>query len=372
MIRLALLTEIPAPFRVPLFNELAATDDVDLSVQFLSLRDPKRPYYPVLRDEFRFGWEVLPGRNVVERPRWVVANRGVVRALRRRRADVVVLGGWNQPAFWTAAVYARTARIPFVPWVESTVRDARSEFAGFEVAKRALLRASAGVLVPGRASAEYAAALGVPRESIRIAPNAVDDRLFRDRVDEVRRERDAVRDELGVAGVVFLYAGRLDPEKGVDLLLRAAEGLDDATVAVAGDGSQEEALRAGAPANVRFLGRLGTGGDELLRWYAAADAFVLPSRSEQWGMVLNEAAAAALPIVASDAAGAAHDLVVDGDNGYRVPAGDTGALADALRRVAADEAFRARAGARSRELVSGHTPRAWAEAVARLAREVVG
>ena len=87
-------------------------------------------------------------------------------------------------------------------------------------------------------------------------------------------------------------------------------------------------------------------------------------------MVLNEAAAAGLPLVATDGVGAARELVEDGVNGFLVPAGDEEALRDALRRLAGDAAFRAAAGDRSRELVARLTPEAWADAVASLARRV--
>ena len=365
-VRIALLTEIPAPFRIPLFNALDAYDDVELHAFFLGLEDPKRPY-PVYSDEFRFRWRVLPGRNVVERPRWVVANTGVRRAL--RDADVVVLGGWNQPAFWTAAAWARARRLPLVLWVESTARDARTNLPPFELAKRALARASAAVIVPGRASAEYARALGVPPRRVHVAPNAVDAALFGNRVDELRRDRDALRRELGVEGCVALCVARLDPEKGVDVLLDAARRVDGLTVVHAGAGADETALRARAPEGARFLGRIPR--EEVARWYAAADVFVLPSRSDQWGMVLNEAATAGLPLVASEAAGAAHDLVEDGVNGFRVPAGDVAALAGALARLCDDEALRERAGARSREIAARFTPEAWAQAVREVARGVL-
>ena len=367
MTRVALLTEIPAPFRVPLFNELAARDGIELRVLFLSLRDPKRPY-PVLHDEFAFEWEALPGRDLLHGSRWVVGNAGVARALRKSRPDVIVLGGWNQPAFWRAALLARRARVPYLVWVESTERDARSGFAGFEAAKRALLRGAAGALVPGRASAEYVARLGVPRERVRIAPNAVDERPFRLRVDELRRDREALRAELGVTAPLVLQVARLDPEKGVDMLVRATEGLG-VELALAGTGAEADELRRIASAGTRFLGFLPA--EELVRWYAAADVFVLASRSEQWGMVVNEAAAAALPIETTEAVGAAYDLVEEGVSGFRVPPGAGRALRSAIERLVVADGLRARAGARSRELAATHTPEAWADAVEALAREVV-
>jgi glycosyltransferase involved in cell wall biosynthesis len=87
-------------------------------------------------------------------------------------------------------------------------------------------------------------------------------------------------------------------------------------------------------------------------------------------MVLNEAAAAALPIVAGDAAGAAWSLVDDGVSGFRVPSGDAPALAQALAALAADPALRERAGARSAALGAEHSAEAWAAGVARLARKL--
>jgi glycosyltransferase involved in cell wall biosynthesis len=80
-------------------------------------------------------------------------------------------------------------------------------------------------------------------------------------------------------------------------------------------------------------------------------------------MALNEGAAAGLPLVATDAAGGAHDLVVEGENGFRVPAGDATALRDALRRLAEDPALRARMGARSLEVGARFTPAAWARSM---------
>lgn len=315
----------------------------------------------------RFRWRVLPGLDLMRGGRWIVVNRGTVRRLLRFHPDVIVVGGWNQPAFWQALVVARLRRVPLVAWVESTARDERVGSAPLERAKRALIRACERFLVPGTASREYLRSLGVPDGRIVTAPNAVDSAIFGTQVEARRAEREAIRARLGLDGCVFLYVGRLDPEKGVDVLLKAMRDLP-ATLAVVGSGSQEGELRRAAPPNVLFTGWLER--DDLVSWYAAADAFVLPSRSDQWGMVLNEAAAAGLPLVSTDAPGAAHDLIEDGLNGFRVSSGDAGTLADAMGRLAGDPAFRAAAGARSRELAARHTPDAWAEAVASLARRL--
>ncbi len=355
MTRLALLTEIPAPFRIPLFNTLAGR--LDLRVAFLRGRQPSRRYR-LHEDELRFEWRILPGFRLGGGSRWVILNAGVRRAV--AGADVVLLGGWSQPAFWEALALARVRRTPVLVWVESTLRDARPGFAAG--GKRLFARQAAAFVVPGRAAEEYVRSL-VPDARVVVAPNAVDAELFASRTDE----RERLRAELGVDRPCVLYVGRLAPEKGVDVLLEAARGLD-AQLVVAGSGPEDARLRSAAPANVRFVGQLDR--DALPALYAAADVLCLPSRSEPWGMTLNEGAAAGLPLVATEAVGAAWDLIEDGRNGFRVPVGDPDALREALRRLVDDEAFRRAAGGRSRELAAGFTAAAWAEAVGRLAAEV--
>lgn len=366
-IRVAILTEIPAPYRIPLFNTLAARSDVELEVLFLGQVDPTHPY-PVYADEFRFRAVFLAGSGVVRSRRWTVLNRGVGRALRGFGPDVLVVGGWNQPAFWQALAALRIRGRPVVGWVESTQRDARRGSPPAELLKRVFVRACTSFAVPGQAAREYLLALGVEPLRIRTAPNAVDTSIFGERVTDERRRRSELRRQLRLEGTTFLFVGRLEREKGVDVLLAAAREVEG-TFVVVGAGSEEEALRAAAPANVRFAGWVGR--DELPRWYASADVFVLPSRSEQWGMVLNEAAAAGLPIVASEAAGAAWDLVEPGVNGERVPVEDANALAHALTAFLDDDA-RARAGARSHALAEAFTPTLWAEAIAEIASQAVG
>jgi glycosyltransferase involved in cell wall biosynthesis len=345
--RLALLTEIPAPYRIPLFNALAGR--VELRVLFLSGTDPRRGFYGRHDDEWRFDARVLRGAELRRGGRWIVLNRGVLRELRRFRPDVVAVGGWNQPAFWLALLYCRLRRVPLLVWIESTARDARSEAKALAVARRLMVKGAAGAFVPGRASAEFARSLGV--DLVEIAPNAVDAEIF----------QGAAVDRSGRDGCTFLYVGRLDEEKGLDTLLHAFREVPG-TLVLVGSGTDEPRLRALADGRVTFAGARDR--DELVGFYADADVFVLPSRSEPWGMVLNEAAAAGLPLVATEQAGASHDLVEEGANGFRVPAGDVPALREALLRLEADPALRLRAGARSRELAARLTPSAWAEGVA--------
>jgi glycosyltransferase involved in cell wall biosynthesis len=344
MTRIALLTEIPAPYRIPLFNALA--ERAELDVLFLRGQHPERPYR-LHEEELRFRWRVLPGRHVLTRRWWLVVNRGVLPALRRARPDVVLLGGWNQPAFWLALAWAHVRRVPVLLWVESTGRDDRSR--RLERPKRALLASVQGFVVPGRAAADYLRSLGVESGRITVAPNAVDPGLFRRAPDRRANGRPVV-----------LAVARLSPEKGIDVLVRAVDELE-AELVLAGSGPEEARLRSLAGPNVRFLGNVER--DDLPALYATADVAVVPSRSDTWGMALNEAALAGLPLVATDVVGAAADLIEDGGNGFRVPPDDVAALHAALARILDDDELRAAMARRSAEIAARFTPETWAERV---------
>ena len=367
--RILIVTEIPAPFRIPLFNALAERPDVDLTVCFLAERDPRRTHYRVYRDEFAFGEVVLPGIGLRRGARWLMVNRGMLGLLRRSRPDAVLVGGWNQPAFWQVLGACRATRKPAFLWVESTGADARIKNSAADAFRRLALRTASGFVVPGRAARAYLRGFGVPADRIVEAPNAVDLTIFTERVDAMRADRDAVRSRLGLNGCVFAYVGRLERAKGVEVLVRAMRDVP-AQLVLIGSGSLDSELQHADGDRVRVVGMLAR--DELVPWYAAVDGLVLPTRSDTWGMVLNEGAAAGLPLVATEAAGAAHDLIEPGQNGFRVPVDDAQALGDALRTLAADESLRRAFGERSRQLSERFRPEAWAAAVADFAATTAG
>src|SRR5262245_38682922 len=178
--RILIVPEIPAPFRVPLFNALAANSDVELRVAFLAEHDPRRSYR-VYREEFAFEDVVLPGRSLRHGSRWVMLTRGLRRLLRSFRPDVVIVGGWNQPAFWQALRAARSSLL----WVESNASDSRS---APDAVRRLALRLASGFLVPGRASRAYLRSLGVAGERIFDAPNSIDFGVFAERVEAERAD----------------------------------------------------------------------------------------------------------------------------------------------------------------------------------------
>lgn len=156
-----------------------------------------------------------------------------------------------------------------------------------------------------------------------------------------------------------IFTGRLEPEKGVDVLLHAfaATRMADARLLLAGDGREREALvdlagRLGISSRVRWLGHLA--GDALERASAAAWVQVVPSLwQEPFGLVTIEAAMRGTSVAASST-GASTEIVVDGETGVLIPPGDSAALARALDRVLADREYAETLGAAARRRALEH------------------
>jgi teichuronic acid biosynthesis glycosyltransferase TuaC len=196
-----------------------------------------------------------------------------------------------------------------------------------------------------------AKSFGLAEEKLEYVPLGIDLDLYRP------GDRPAAREAAGLAGkTVVLYVGQLTEGKGVSYLLKALGSLDRRVLSklqliVVGDGPERRRLETlssglGLDRNVRFAGRLAP--REVLKWYAVADIFVLPSLSEGRPTVINEAMATGCAIVATDISGIP-EQVTDGYNGFLVPPRDPAALAEKIACLAEDEEEVARMGRNSRK-----------------------
>lgn len=169
---------------------------------------------------------------------------------------------------------------------------------------------------------------------------------------------------------VVLFVGRLSPEKGLRTLIDAvtfckSRGVDVKLVLV-GSGPDEEPLRVlgqRAGIDLEFHGFLE--GDALAERYAAADIFVLPSLSEPWGLVVNEAMEFGMPLLLSDRVGCRTVLLQEGTNGFTFSAGDARALASVMEPLLTRPQIREEMGQASRLIIQKHTIDSWAGSVVR-------
>jgi glycosyltransferase involved in cell wall biosynthesis len=366
--RLVIITEIIAPYRIPVFNALTRRDDVDPYIIFLSETDSSLREWEIPKQEIEFSYEVLPSFRRRLGKYNVLVNRGVTRALRDSSPDVLICGGYSYVASWQAASWCRRNQVPLVLWVESTSRDRRRGYRGVEHLKKRFITLSDRFVVPGRSAAEYLRTFGVTSDSIYHAPNAVDTELF------ATTPLMHTKPDPRLPERFFLYVGRLVREKGVFDLLAAYEKLtpevrDKFGLVVAGNGVErshlEQRARSIRPGTIVFTGFQQK--DELASLYARAHALIFPTHSDPWGLVVNEAMACGLPIIATSVAGCVADLVEDGWNGRITPSGNVSQLAAAMDSLAhnpeAREAMSANSRARSRK----YSPEACAHGLAQAA-----
>jgi len=369
--RLVILTEIIAPYRIPVFNALAARAEVDPHVIFLADTDPGLRQWQVYRDEIRFSHQVLKSDRYRVGRYNLLLNRGASAALRTRNPEIILGGGYNYPAMWQAQRWARRHGIPFLLWSESNTLDARRNFWGVEAAKRRFIQACQGYVVPGVSAAAYLQTFGVAHERIFIAPNAVDVTRFSNGAQQARLDP-GLRQRLGLPQRYLLYVGRFVRAKGVFDLLTAYATLPesirrDVGLVLAGDGEEFAELRrrsreihTGVVVFPGFLQR-----DELPAFYAFAEALVFPTHSDPWGLVVNEAMACGRPVIVSKVAGCVADLVREGENGYVVGARDPQALSRVMEHLLNTPALQSQMGHRSLQISSRFIPEAWAEGCVR-------
>jgi 1,2-diacylglycerol 3-alpha-glucosyltransferase len=263
-------------------------------------------------------------------------------------------------------VWSRVHNTPFLLWSESNLQDLRRSYALVEFLKDEFLHRCTGFVVPGRSAREYLQTRKLKEDCIFTAPNAIDNCLFAEAAADARQNAAKRRAEFGLPERYILFVGRLVREKGVFDLLSAYAKLDEPLrrqigLVFVGDGIARERLQKQAASIsagvIKFSGFAQR--EQLGAYYALAEVLVLPTYSDPWGLVVNEAMACGLPVIVSRAAGCAGDLVKENWDGLLVTPGDVSALAAALQHLVEQPGVCARMGANSFEHISRYSPAEW-------------
>ena len=344
--RVAILVGVPTPYREPLFERLARSGDYDIQVLYSRDHQPGQ--------QWRLGAHPYPARYLKNfaPARWHgrllvgAINPGVWRELRAFRPDAVVIYGYNTATTLLAILWVIRHRIPMLMRTDSNVLADPGKAPLTLALKRLLLswltRRVSAFLSIGTMNSQYWQFYGATPEKIFLARYAVDNERFQIQADHYRVSRQTIRDENGWRQrYLLLYVGRLVGFKRVDVLIEALRRLStkrsDIGLVIVGNGPERERLgrlAQGMP-YVYFAGFQDQ--SDLPKYYAVADVFVLPSKWEPWGLVVNEAMASGLPVIATRKVGSARDLIVEGENGYLVPENDPVALASAIDRACESE-----------------------------------
>jgi glycosyltransferase involved in cell wall biosynthesis len=266
---------------------------------------------------------LFPGEAVSEIP-GARLRSSLLAALEKIAPDVCCLNGWHLPGTAVMLNWALRRNVPCVLMSESNEHDSPRVW-WKDAIKRCLVTQCDAALVGGSLSRRYVKQLGMPAESIFDGYDAVDNEHFRLGAERAKASQDAIRKTLNLPHQYFLACARFESKKNLHRLIEGyAEyvrqaGAQSWDLMVAGDGPLRDELVAYAKAmqvgeKVIFRGLVGY--QELPSMYGLAKALIHPSTTEQWGLVVNEAMAAGLPVLVSERCGCAGDLVKDGINGF--------------------------------------------------------
>ncbi len=336
------VTNYAPPFRVGAFRALHEREDVVFALIGGDVRHgggaggPELPF-PVLRPP----------------------ERGVLRLAASGRFRAVVAGLSGRVALPAAYAGARRAGVPFVLWATIWAHPRTAAHALSYLPLRHLYRHADAVATYGPHVSAYVRAKGA-RGAVVEAPQSVDVGFWSAPARPIRR-----------APFQAMFAGRMAREKGVAVLLRAwsSTGLSAPQAALVRVGGGPIRARAVATGAAMLEGPADA--ETLRNFYAGSDVVVVPSIPtrdfrEPWGLVVNEAMSQGVPVIASDAVGAAAGGLVEHERtGLVVPAGDSEALGAALRRLHDDVPLRERLGAQARAAAASYTHDAWAAGMAR-------
>lgn len=311
MLKIAIVTNEPPPYRVPIFNRIARMEGIDARVIFFAEREPNRHWnLPPLA----FEHEYLRERFITVRGRYIHNNPDIFFALRRFSPQVIVNDGLN-PTNLYAFAYAYLNNIAHVPLTDGTDVSEQSLSKVHKWIRQMVYRRSKAFLYASLGGLRLYQSYGVDPADCYRSHLCIDNEAY-------------MREDLpGQREYDLIFCGRMVREKSPRFVLEVATLVSKklgrrVSLLFVGSGDEEASLKDAAThltefVDVRFHGFARQ--EELPALYRSARIFLFPTLRDVWGVVANEACAAGLPIIVSPFAGVNGELVVEGENGFICP-----------------------------------------------------
>jgi glycosyltransferase involved in cell wall biosynthesis len=259
--------------------------------------------------------------------------------------DVLFLLGYSLNVMRRAKGWAERHKIAAVLISDSNAFD-KTRFPLFEYLKKRFVSGFDAAFVAGTSSSQYIQKLGIPAERLAFGCDVIDSAFFIQRAQENRQRMAEIRQRWNLPQNYFLFVGRFIAEKNIFALLSAYEkyvqyplvGGPAWDLVICGSGPQEaqvktfiETLPEPLRAKIHLTGYVKQ--PEIIDYFTCASCFVLPSQSEPWGLVVNEAMACRVPVLVSSKAGASFDLVKNEQNGWTFDPHNREDLAGKMARI---------------------------------------
>lgn len=348
------LTNIPSPYRVDFFNELGKLCELTVVYERNSASDRDRKW--VSSNAVTFEEIYLKSMNIKDDngldPR-------VIRYLKKDKFDVIVVGGYSTPTAMLAILIMRLKKIPYI--LNADGGFIRCDRLITFVIKRFFIGGATTWLSTGGETNKYLQHYGADLKRIYTYPftSIYTEDILAQEITKDQKEK--LKEQLGIADKkVVISIGQFIHRKGFDLLLKAWEhinqNIQDASLYIIGGEPTKDYIdlvQSRGLKNVNFIGFKTK--QELIIYFRIADIFVLPTREDIWGLVINEAMAFGLPVITTDKCIAGLELIEDGVNGFLVPSDDSDTLAKRMRELLDDDILLRNASRNSLKKIKDYT-----------------
>ena len=339
--RIALVTNIPPPYRIPVFNRLGRWPGIDFHAIFCVEREPNR-FWDLPASEFR--QHFLRESFLTYRGRYIHHNPDVIPLLFRLNADVIITDGFN-PTHLYSYCFARFRNCPHIAMTDGTYVSERSLSGVHRMVRRMVYRGSRSFISASEDGRRLYHSYGIDDSRCFFSSLCVSNEKFQPKPDVIRT-------------FDFIYCSRMEPSKdplfALEVARKTAKLVQRRTrLLFVGSGSLDAIVREYAEAYTRWVDVRFEGfalQQALPGLYQSAKIFLFPSHADVWGVVANEACASGLPVLVSPHAGVAGELVINGQNGY-VRELDANAWADCAKGLLQNAALWQAFSQRSLELV---------------------
>lgn len=310
------LVNIPSPYRVSYFNELGKLCDLTVLFERKSSNEREEAWHNYNFENFKGAF--LQGINYKK-------NQGISVAfskyINENNYDHIIVGGYATPTGALLINYLKLKKIPYILNIDGGMINDKESRLKASIKKYFISSASAW-LSTGEVGSKYLRYYGADSKKIFTYPFTTLKEI--DLINHIPgdEEKKKLRKKLGLEGnKIILTVGQFIQRKGFDILINACSQIPpDVSIYFVGGSPTKEYIDLRENLGLRNIHFLGfKSKDEILSYYKAADIFVLPTREDIWGLVINEAMANGLPVITTDKCVAGLELVKDYDNGFIVP-----------------------------------------------------
>ncbi len=357
-VKVLVIHNVVSPHTTLLFKELSKL--VDLDVIYCSQDEENRNWKD---SPSGFKYKVLPNISIKFRGKDLFTyfiNFTILKEFRIIKPEVVIISGWDIFSYQVVFFYCKLRGIKVILWSGSTRYENSWRRTISLPLVRSIVKGSDAYIAYGIRAKEYLEMLGARQDKIFIYKHTTDLDRYRRYPKKYNQKKEKV----------IMYYGQIIERKGVDILIKAfasiQKRISNIRLSIVGSGFFKNYLielvsKLGIGKNVNFVED--PGDYKIGKFFSEANLFVLPSREDVWGLVVNEAMASGLPIVVSNNAGCAPDLVQNGVNGYVFKSGSVRDLSNKILRILSSASLMERMGKASSKIIESQTPRNSAEII---------